>query len=90
MSETRSSCGNCRYFRRAEMGKALGHCRESPPSVVPLVKMQSDGGVFTVADTFWPMVPDHEWCGAWVSRPAFDVRSIDLKDLKPEAIEGTA
>lgn len=86
----RQTCGNCRYFRRVEVGRALGHCRESPPSIVALVRTQSDGSVVSVADTFWPMVPDGEWCGAWVAKPAFDAKAIDLKSLDADAIEGTA
>lgn len=90
MSDTQHTCGNCRYFRRAEVGRALGHCHESPPSVVALVKTTPDGQVFTTADTFWPMMPDSEWCGAWIAKAAFDARAIDLKSLNTEAIEGTA
>jgi|HubBroStandDraft_5_1064220.scaffolds.fasta_scaffold583033_1 hypothetical protein len=78
-------CGSCNFFRRIQLGQAMGHCRARPPTLV-LLGMNANHK--PVTDTFWPMVPDHEWCGEFEVRPSFG--EIDFTELDAVPVEGTA
>ena len=45
----------------------MGLCRERPPTLVHLGMMEHPvtHKPQPVNDTFWPQVPEHEWCGHW-------------------------
>lgn len=83
------NCGSCMYFRRGNPGQPLGVCRARPP--VPMMvgtAKNMAGQMVPLTDTFWPQVPDTEWCGSWSSR--LELSAIDLTALQPEEMEGTA
>jgi hypothetical protein len=76
-------CDTCRFWTRVQDGMPMGHCRERPPTVILLGMQQHPvtGRGHPVTDTFWPMTPEHEVCGARKApRDAFV--AIDLSKLK--------
>lgn len=85
------NCGSCKFFRRAEMGNPMGVCRERPPVPMligaakhPITQQQTP-----VCNTFWPQIPDTEWCGHWMIRTAVGTE-IDISKLDLAALEGNA
>lgn len=90
------NCGSCRFFVRIVPLQPHGCCHERPPTLI-LVGMRPPeiAGQMPrpLTNTFWPMIPDTEWCGAWTERTAVIERrlpQIDLDRLTPDAIEGNA
>lgn len=83
------SCGSCRFFRRLTVGMPNGVCRPRPPvpMVVGIIKHPTTGEMFPKVNTYWPEVPDSEWCG-YYERKAFGA-GIDLSKLAVEELEGT-
>lgn len=82
-----SNCGRCKFFRRIEVMQASGHCRSRPPFVVSGGFAQGQ----PQALTYWPTVPDTEWCGDWTERPrAVSTAGIDLAKVDASDIEGSA
>ena len=79
------SCGTCRYWRRSAPLQPIGLCRRRPPTLVFMGTLQ---GGKPVTDTFWPMVPDLEWCGEHAARG--NGRTIDLAAIDVDALEGQA
>ena len=76
-------CGSCRFFRRNEIGQPRGVCRSLPP--VPLMsgmaKHPVSGELFPVIKTYWPEIPDTEWCGGYVRKvyTPLDLESAELE-----------
>lgn len=90
-----STCGSCRFFRRRETGHPMGHCHSRAPAVM-FVGMANDikghpiqhpasGQFMANVDSFWPALPDTEWCGDHQPRL---VKDVDLSELKPEELAG--
>lgn len=84
------SCGSCRFFRRAQIGQAAGVCRAHPPVPMPVgaVKHSVTGEIFPKINTYWPEIPDSEWCGAYEKRaygPGIDLAKLDVQELEGEA-----
>lgn len=83
------SCGNCRFFRRIRIGQAGGVCRAKPP-VPMLIGAQSNPHTneqFPIINTYWPQIPDTEWCGEYARRV---VPQVDLSKLSLEELGGAA
>lgn len=82
-------CGTCRFFRRAQIGQQGGVCRARPP--VPLMlgmlKHPVTGEMFPAVKTYWPEIPDTEWCGGY-TRKAFG--KVDLEKLDAAELDGSA
>ena len=74
-------CGTCRYFRRAQIGQPLGVCRARPPVPVMagMVKHPVTGEAFPQVKTYWPEIPDSEWCGTYIRKP-FGVADLEQMD----------
>lgn len=83
------NCGSCRFFRRQTIGQPLGVCRARPPvpMMIGMNKHPVSGEMLPVINTYWPQVPDTEWCGGF-ERKAFG-KNIDLSKLEPAELEGT-
>ena len=77
---TPEECGSCRYFRRNDIGQPMGVCRSRPPIPVMtgMLKHPISGEICPSIKTFWPELPDSEWCGGYMRRP---VEVVDLKEL---------
>jgi len=78
------NCGTCKCFRRAKVGQAMGVCRGGPPTVMLLGMAPSQlQGMppIPVTNTFWPEVPDHEWCLSHTRRLPLELSKIDLSAL---------
>ena len=91
LNGARKACGGCEYFRRGQVGQAMGVCRGAPP-VPMVVGMGQDmsGKPVPIVNTYWPQVPDSEVCGHWERK--VDLAAIDLTklDLEEAVSEGTA
>lgn len=85
------NCGSCKFFRRAEPMNPVGVCRALPPTVmmVGMSKHPISGQQVPVTNTYWPQIPDSEWCGAWLLRTAMGA-NIDLTKIDVDALEGSA
>lgn len=85
------SCGNCRYWKRQELMKPGGFCRQKPPTVF-LVGMGKTvvGDPYPLAGSYWPQVPDTEWCGAWVEAAPAPKLKIDLDKLNVDELAGSS
>lgn len=77
------SCGSCRFWKRHKDGQPSGMCRQKPPAVImigmqphPIAKNQG----MPIVDSFWPPIPESEWCGQW-SAAAKTYADIDLSKL---------
>lgn len=73
--------------------QAAGVCRQQPPQtmVAGALKNPTTGEVMPRVDSFWPQIPDTEWCGQWKLRPsAIDMDAIDLSALSEASVEGNA
>lgn len=84
------TCGSCRFFKRARAFQPIGWCRADPPRAI-LVGSSQDPvtkQVVPLVNTYWPQIPDTEWCGAWKMRG--QIVEIDLSDLGQENMEGSA
>lgn len=88
---TTESCGDCKFFRRVRPMQPIGKCHRNPPVtfVVGQVKSQL-GQVQALADSFWPTVPDTDFCGEWKAAPRHAALDIDLTKLDVEQLEGNA
>ena len=71
------SCGNCRFWCRANylsVGKPhdIGHCRRNPP-----VGMATNQNTTVVS---FPLICDNEWCGEWkfVEPQTFDEAAASM------------
>lgn len=85
------SCGNCKFFRRVQPMQPMGKCHRNPPVTYVVGQQKTPlGQVQTLADSFWPVVPDTDFCGEWkiAGRPA--AASIDLTTLDVKELEGRA
>lgn len=86
------SCGNCRFWLRAQVLQPGGWCRFNPP--VTLAVGQTLNKITNEPtpriDTAFPVIMDTGWCGKWAPRPSIDVRALDMAQLDPEAMEGRA
>jgi hypothetical protein len=83
------ACGNCGFFRRHQLGRPLGNCHANPPTLVFIGQAQNAaGGVVPLTNTYWPAIPDTEWCGA--HQPKIDLGAIDADALQAAPAEGTA
>ena len=82
-------CGTCRFFRRAEIGQPGGVCRANPPTPVMagMLKHPITGELFPAVKTYWPEIPDTEWCGAYLRKP---FGKVDLEKLVPAEADGNA
>ena len=84
-----ADCGSCRFFRRAEIGMPGGVCRRVPPVPVMagMLKHPITQELFPAVKTYWPEIPDTEWCGEYVQRPfsQVDLEKLDEADLKGSA-----
>lgn len=82
------NCGNCAYFKRVSVGQQGGLCRARPP--VPLMVGMAQNPMtkepFPVINTYWPQIPDSEWCGD--HNPALIGREIDLSQLSEAELVG--
>ena len=83
---TDETCGSCKFFRRLGPMQPMGDCHEGPPTALLLGRAQNG---LPVVDTFWPRVPDTEFCGAH-QLPKHRAESINLAEIAPEALEGNA
>lgn len=84
------SCGSCRFFRRLQVGQAGGVCRAWPPvpMVAGIMKHPTTGETFPRVNTYWPEIPDSEWCGAYEKRAhgaGIDLGKLDIEELEGEA-----
>lgn len=89
---TDESCGACKYFRRIQPMQAMGKCHGGLPQVFPVTK-QTPVGIQLFGETFFPMVPDTDFCGHFKERPparAAALEHIDLTKLNVEELEGNA
>lgn len=86
------SCGNCQYFRRIEPKHPGGVCRARPPIpvMVGMAKHPVSGQPVAVINTYWPEIPDVEWCGAHELRADIALQSIDLSRLDTTDVSGSA
>jgi hypothetical protein len=83
MNGQSESCGSCRFWRRNEKGKPSGVCRQTQPTAFiiamvahPIMKNQQ----IPIVDSFWPPIPESEWCGQWEA-PKAPLSEIDLSRL---------
>ena len=87
-----NNCGNCQFFRRAAPNQPLGVCRARPPvpMLVGMLKHPVTQEPVPRNDSFWPQVPDTEWCGAHQERPRMSKNApeIDLGKLDITELEG--
>ena len=69
----------------------MGVCRQHPPVplIVGAVKHPTTGNPQPVTDSFWPQVPDSEWCGQW-ERTIDLSRDLNVAALESAETEGTA
>lgn len=83
-------CGSCRYFRRISVGHPQGVCRARPPTpmMITIAKNPVTGDPFPVINTYWPEVPDVEWCGDYTRKPMG--AAIDLEKMDRAEAEGSA
>lgn len=80
-------CGTCRFFRRNQVGQPVGVCRARPPVPIMAGMVQhSVRGPIPMINTYWPEIPDTEWCGDF-ARKAYGM-GIDLSKLAVEELEG--
>lgn len=87
------SCGNCRFWRRVQPMQPMGHCRFNPPTplVVGMQQNKITQQVQPIVDSFWPMLPDTEWCGGWGLRlGAVDMKELDARQFEDADTEGSA
>ncbi len=76
-------CDSCRFWTRLQDDQPLGKCRQKPPTII-LIGMQQHpvtARAVPITDTFWPITPESEVCGAWAVKPDA-YTSIDLSKLK--------
>jgi hypothetical protein len=91
------TCGSCRFFKRRETGKIMGNCHSRAPVVMfsgmavdiqgQQIRNPMTGQFMANFDTFFPALPDTEWCGDHQPRL---VKDLDLSALKPEELKGDA
>lgn len=87
---TDETCGNCKFFRRVQPMQIMGTCHGRPPTLLLLGRTQAGQ---PVTDSFWPIVPETEFCGAFVrqiSARAQALEHIDMSKLNIEDLEGSA
>ena len=75
-------CDTCRHWTRLADEQPLGKCRERPPTILLLGMQQHPvtGRGVPITDTFWPITPETELCGAWrLKRDSF--AAIDLSKM---------
>ena len=88
------TCASCRFFKRRNVGQAMGTCHSRAP-VVMFIGMANDangqplrnmhtGQYLANIDTFFPAVPDTEWCGDHTARL---IKDVDLSKLEPEELK---
>lgn len=83
---TNETCGSCKFFVRDAPMQIMGKCHEAPPTLLLLGRAQNG---LPVVDTFWPPVPDTEFCGRHqLSKPR--AASINLAEIATESLEGNA
>ncbi len=67
-STRHEACAGCCFWKRITEGQPMGLCHFNPPTLLLLGMRQHpvmpNQGV-PVTDTFWPAVPESEWCGQW-------------------------
>jgi hypothetical protein len=83
MNGQSESCGSCRFWRRNEKGKPSGVCRQTQPTafIVAMVAHQiMKNQQIPIVDSFWPPIPESEWCGQWNAAPK-SYADIDLSKL---------
>jgi hypothetical protein len=83
MNGNTENCGSCRFWKRHRDGQPGGVCRERQPTAI-MVGMQphpiaKDRGM-PIIDSFWPPIPEGEWCGQWEA-PKAPLSEIDLSRL---------
>ena len=85
---TAQGCSGCRYFKRAAgIGSPVGICRSRPP--VPLmlgIGKDALGNSQPVIQTYWPQIPDTEWCGDWQAK--VDMGLLDAMALENAEVQG--
>lgn len=84
---TTETCGECKFFRRVAPMQPMGTCHAGPPTLILLGRTHDNR---PVTDSFWPMVPDTEFCGGWKQAPRPSALNIDLTKLDVEQLEGNA
>lgn len=82
MNGYEACCGNCKFWKRVDIGRADGFCRRRPPKLLVMLAPHptSVNQMIQVADTKFPKLPDTEWCGK--HRSELKVAAIDLTALK--------
>lgn len=75
----------------------MGHCHSRAPTVMfsgmandvqgRPVQNPRNGQHLPNIDSYWPAVPDTEWCGDHQARL---VKDVDLSELQPEELKGDA
>ena len=74
------NCGSCRFFKRVpNMRGGLCRSRAPVPILIGMAKDPITGNVFPQVNTFWPQIPDTEWCGSYDH--GIDVSAIDISKL---------
>lgn len=81
-----NTCGNCLFFRRHQALQPMGVCREKPPLQLMVGQMVNKitNQPEPLIGTYWPQVPDTEWCGSWsprfsgVDRTLIDISKSDV------------
>lgn len=86
---TVDECGSCRFFRRIQVGQPGGVCRARPPvpMVTGMIKHPVTGEMLPHVNTYWPQIPDSEWCGGFERRPygvAIDLSKLDAAEMGGE------
>ena len=84
------ACGNCGAFKRLMIGQTMGLCRSRAPVPILVGMINGDGGPMPVVNTYFPQVPDNEWCGDYMPLKALTVPRLDLAELESALTEGNA
>lgn len=72
--------GNCHSRAPVVMFSGMANDVQGQP-----VRNPRNGQFLPNIDSYWPMVPDTEWCGDHTARL---VKDVDLSELKPEELAG--
>jgi hypothetical protein len=89
-----SNCGNCLFFRRNVALQPIGKCRFNPPvtHVIGTTQHPQTRHQVPHVGTYFPELPDTEWCGAYSRRQPKQVAmaQINLERLNIGELEGSA